>query len=74
MSHVIETVRPIARWETRGKDFLELRKSHQGYLYIGNRCGGVLPDLPTDEEAIQYMEGHAVAVLKSDRPSTRRTA
>ena len=64
----------IARWEAKGgKQFLALERFPSGgYGYRGNGCGGTLPDQPNDAAAIQYMEEHAVRVLKSDFSSTRR--
>lgn len=80
-------LRTVARWETRGKDWLELElrmtPSYQDpadlsgmtfYAYSGNGCGGFLPKFETDGEAIAYMERNAVATLRSDRPSLRRIA
>jgi hypothetical protein len=74
----------LARWETRGKDWLELFKYKSDkhgtvYHYRGNGCGGGVT-ASTDEEAIAAMEnpwGHPngtgqVTVLKTDRPSVRR--
>ncbi len=73
----------VARWETRGKDWLELTRGEKPgtYWYKGgpSYCGGGF-DAPSDEAAIQHMEnpwGHPegtgqVTVLKTDRPSLRR--
>lgn len=73
--------KPVARWETRGKDWLELTKGEKPntYWYRGNGCMGGF-DAPSDVAAIQRMEspwGHPqgtgqVTVLKTDRPSLRR--
>lgn len=76
----------IARWETRGNDFLELTKSEfknpEGlthYSYRGKGCGGGL-FASSDQDAIERMEapwgdprgtGQAT-VLRSDRPSLKR--
>ena len=64
----------IARWQTTGHDYLELYRDPSGYVYRGRGQGGVMPLPPTasEDEAIAWMESHAVAVLKSDRPSLRR--
>lgn len=63
----------IATWRTSGKDFLILYLHMDGvYSYSGNCCGGVLPTLGNDEEAIEYMGEHAVTVLRSDKPSLKR--
>ncbi len=57
----------IAKWATRsGKNFLELLKDKFGYTYRGLNCGGVLPSLTCDSEAIRYMENNAVKTLRSD--------
>jgi hypothetical protein len=71
----------IARWETRGKDWLELFRldAPYRYQYKGNGCGGVF-FAKNDEDAIGQMEAPwgdprgtgQVTVLKSDRPSLRR--
>lgn len=75
------TDRLVARWETSGNDWIELRQSSFDYYYRGNRCGGFAADkTATDAEAIAAMErpwgslGGAgqVTVLKTDRPSLRR--
>jgi hypothetical protein len=74
--------RIVARWETRGKDYLELTKDEgrgRWYSYKGNGCGGGF-EADSDAAAIQRMEnpwGHPdgtgqVTVLKTDRPSLRR--
>ncbi len=58
---------PIARWQTKkGKNYLELFKDYWGYIYKGNNCGGVLPKLSSDKEAIEYMENNAVKTLRMD--------
>ncbi len=75
--------RIVARWETKGKDFLELSKDDypRSYGYLGNGCGGgFMAD--SDEEAIERMEAERnnskgyswgqVSVLKADRPSVKR--
>ncbi len=71
--------RIVARWETKGKDWLELYHRRTGYWYRGNGCGGGL-EATNDEDAIRDMEaprgsehgwGQA-AVLKGDRPSLKR--
>ena len=78
--------RVVARWQTRGKDFLELYASQSEqfgtvYGYTGNFCGGGLPlTIKTDEAAITWMDnpwGHPdgtgqCTVLRSDRKSLRR--
>jgi hypothetical protein len=69
----------IARWETRGNDWLELyRGATPGdYYYRGNSCGGGVV-ASNDAEAVAAMEapwgsrvGQAT-VLKTDRPSLKR--
>jgi hypothetical protein len=63
----------VCRWKTTGKDWLDLVQYEDGtYAYHGNYCGGVLPAMPDLESAVEYMENHAVAVLRSDRPSLKR--
>lgn len=62
----------VARWETTGKDYLELFHDASGYTYVGRNMAGCLPSLSDDTTAIQHMESNAVAVLKSDRSSLRR--
>jgi hypothetical protein len=63
----------VAKWETTGKDFLDLYKDDSGYGYMGhNQCGN-LGTMKTDDDAIRAMEVGPVAVLKSDRRSLRRT-
>lgn len=67
----------IARWETRGNDYLNLYRGTRpnDYFYRGNGCGGgVVAD--SDEAAIAKMEarGGQAAVLKLDRPSLRRVS
>ncbi len=82
----ISEEKSIARWETRGKDFLELFQSGYekdgklDFFYRGNGCGGgFFADSP--EQAIEMMEAPRgngkypwgqVDVLKCDRPSVRR--
>ena len=65
----------IARWETRGEDFLELYRDewgpYSGYGYTGNGCFGWLGEYADDDWAIRWMESHAVAVLKSDLSSPK---
>jgi hypothetical protein len=66
----------VARWETRGNDWLELTgwTGHPGcYWYSGNGCGGGF-DAANDEAAIAVMQGKngQATVLKLDRPSLRR--
>ncbi len=57
----------ITRWQTKkGKNYLELLKDNYGYIYRGNNCGGALPKLNNDEEAIEYMENNAVKTLRMD--------
>lgn len=71
--------RIVARWETKGKDWLELVHRDSGYWYRGNSCGGGI-DAADDAEAIGRMEAPwgdrrgvgQVTVLKSDRPSLKR--
>ena len=63
----------IARWEAnKGKRFLDLCLDEYGYSYRGEDCGGVLPALAGDVEAIAHMEKNAVNVLRIDFPSTHR--
>jgi len=76
----------IARWETRGKDWLDLYSTQSErfgtvYSYKGNGCGGGLPlTVKTDEDAIKWMDnpwGHPdgtgqCTVLRSDRSSLHR--
>lgn len=67
----------IARWETKGKDWLNLYRGTQpgDYFYRGNGCGGGLGVHVTDDwAAVMAMEakGGAAHVLKLDRPSLRR--
>ena len=72
--------RIVARWETRGHDFIELSESGGVYSYRGTRCGGVLAALPDDAAAIAAMDRPwgdrngtgACTVLRSDRPTLRR--
>lgn len=65
--------RIIARWESRGKDYIELRKDSIGYTAESNNGFVNLGDLVnTDDEAIAYMEKYNVKFLKMDRPSTKR--
>lgn len=70
----------IARWQTTGKDFLNLyRGATPGdYFYRGRQCGGGLSAAVTsDEQAIQWMEfdrNGAARVLKLDRPSLKRVS
>jgi len=70
----------IARWETRGKDYLSLRRDGDNYFYEGNDCGGTLPPCENDKAAIAWMErpwgaGGAgpATVLWFDRTSLKRT-
>jgi len=68
----------VARWETKGNDWLELHRDASGYTYAGRDCGGVLPSMASDAEAIAWMErdwgrgAGPVTVLRSDRRSLRR--
>lgn len=79
---------PIARWQTKGHDWLELYRDARNYApdkgrfsysYKGNGCGGGFV-ANSDEEAISRMEnpwGHPEGagqafVLKCDRPSLKR--
>ena len=87
-SSIMENDKIIARWETKGNDFLELRrvdleKVGISYFYRGNGCGGGLPGtIKTDAGAIAWMDnpwGHkdgtgACTVLRSDRPSLKRVS
>lgn len=86
----MNTNRIVARWETRGADWLELTSENttmegpEGalfeYSYKGNACGGCFW-AASDTAAIARMEAPwgdprgagAATVLKSDRPSLRRT-
>ncbi|NOS67803.1 MAG: hypothetical protein HOO67_05580 [Candidatus Peribacteraceae bacterium] len=66
----------IARWETRGNDFLDLYRGGtlpDDYFYRGNGCGGGFAAV-SNEAAIARMEarGGQAFVLKLDRPSLRR--
>jgi len=71
----------VARWETKGKDWLELTRGENKptYWYHGNRCGGGF-DAIDDNDAIRKIQlpwGHSegtgqVTVIKSDRPSLKR--
>ena len=68
----------IAVWQTSGKDFLRLYivnpYDHNWYYkYEGNGCGGILSKCDTNEDAIKWMEENPVKVLKSDKPSLKRT-
>ena len=74
--------RLVARWETKGKDWLELLVTPSGYYhYRGNGCGGG-PDrtVTNDAAAVAYMTAPwgavggtgQVTVLQSDRPSLKR--
>ncbi len=73
----------VARWETRGNDWLELTRGEKPncYWYSGNGCGGGF-DAKDDADAIRRMElpwgspegTGQVTVLKSDRPSVRRVS
>jgi hypothetical protein len=76
--------RLVARWETRGKDWLELIHAPGtccDYWYRGNGCCGGIP-ATGDEEAIARMEAERgsklgwgpAAVLKCDRPSLHRVS
>lgn len=70
--------RVIARWETKGKDFLELYSDGNGYLYDGKGEFGVLGAFIDDQAAIERMTNDwgpnvgPVTVLRADRPSLRR--
>lgn len=64
--------RIVARWETKGTDFLELYQEQGCYFYEGKGCGGTIGVLANDEAAINQMEQTAVRTLKSDRPSLKR--
>lgn len=82
MKTIEQTDRIIARWETKGKDWLELlHHPAYGYSYRGNGCGGGLHAcITSDADAIAAMEAPRGSVtgwgqadvLKSDRPSLRR--
>lgn len=68
----------IARWETRGNDYLNLFRGGSrpnDYFYRGNGCGGVFA-VGSDADAIARMEalGGPAFVLKLDRPSLRRVS
>ena len=66
--------RSIARWDTRGKDYLELFSDDRGgYDYKGHQMMGYLGRIDSDEAAIRRMEEGAVRVLRGDRPSLKRT-
>jgi len=79
----MKTEKAIARWETRGNDYLELFRLETpgGYQYKGKGCGGVFL-AESDADAIKQMEAPwgdskgtgAVTVLKTDRPSLRRVS
>ena len=74
--------RVVARWETKGKDFLCLQQDDDGtYFYTGNGCGGTLDDKVTDDAtaiaAMEFPWGHtkgvgAVTALREDRKSLNR--
>ena len=66
----------VARWETRGNDWLELSGDARiagAYWYRGNGCGGGF-DAANDEAAIAHMQAPngQVSVLRRDRPSLHR--
>ena len=71
----------VARWETTGKDWIELIRCEAPnyYCYKGHQCGGGFR-AKDDEDAIHKMNnpwGHPegagpVTVLQYDRPSLRR--
>jgi preprotein translocase subunit YajC len=73
----------VARWETRGNDWIELYKDQDGYWFdsTGVHMGG-RHQFPSDEAAIAWMESDEIgetgysplATLKMDRPSVRRVA
>lgn len=74
-------MRIVARWETKGRDWLDLQEDHGIYGYTGNGCGGIFGPLADDEAAIAAMEmewgpGGAgpVTVLRTDRASLRRVS
>ena len=64
----------IAKWATRGKDYLELYKGNtlRDYYYKGNGCGGGFY-ADTNEAAILRIENDQVKWLKMYRPSLKRT-
>jgi hypothetical protein len=71
--------RVVAEWRTRGKDYLILYHTAAGYFYEGSGCGGTLEPITDDVAAVERMERPwgkdtgAVTVLRSYRPSLRRT-
>lgn len=73
--------RIVARWETRGKDFLCLQEENGSYFYNGYGCGGTLGNAVKDDAtAIATMQAPwgdphgvgAVTALKEDRKSLKR--
>lgn len=71
--------RIVARWQTRGKDWLELYHDGAGYSYSGKSCGGTLGAQPDDTAAIAWMErpwglfgAGPVTVHKADKPTMKR--
>ncbi len=66
----------LAKWQTKGKDYLMLYQSDTDkkfgmYSYTGNQCGGGFNAIDL-ESAIAHMEKNQVAVLRADRPSVKR--
>ena len=76
----------VARWETKGKGYLQLSKTEKPngtgfwYSYTGDGCGGSMGnDVTTDEQAIAWMErpwgqsgAGPVTVHRAGRPSLKR--
>ncbi len=63
----------IAKWKTKGNDYLELYDNNTYYSYKGNDCGGILPTgIISSSAAITWMEDNPVKFLKMDRPSLKR--
>ena len=76
----------VARWETKGKDWLQLEKTSRPtggfwYSYKGSGCGGTFGNnVTTDDQVIAHMERPwnsgtgpgPVTVLRADRSSLKR--
>ena len=67
----------IAKWETKGKDFLELYRQEtdgeiSGYTVSGRNQGGVI-SAKTDQQAMIDLTEYYVLPLKADRPSLKLT-
>ena len=62
-----------------GKRFIRLEKDPTGYSYVGTNCGGGLPEMSSDDSAIEYMErpwgqfgAGPATVMATDNPSLKR--